>query len=221
MEIYSYFVFVIRTGGTLSILTDKGKEAHPAQRHMTRRPGRDFANRISANHFPYDLMEIKEDARGDLYVNTKALGSLVPYQGELHVLGKMESLASHEVIWTLFMFDLIVEKFWKGGFRAKKLSYTGEMVRIDTALIDADEVKALAVKDYKTIKAPDLKLKDVTTDRLKRDWEIKPTNQNLWMEQRYAGEGQPGAVESYQCRPEQQAVYHGGFTRGDHAGKGH
>jgi hypothetical protein len=179
---HSYFVFAIRNGGTISLLTDKPQWAHPGQKDMSRRPGRDFSERISENHFPYSLMNIAYDYRGDAFV-LEDKTSLVPYQAKAIPLKEVKDLEPDEVIWTMMMFELIENKFWKESFRTKELSYTGEMMHVKEA--SEELVNALALNSHKAIEAPYITKEDVTTENTKEMWEDKQTAQNEWIEKRY------------------------------------
>ncbi|PLS19500.1 hypothetical protein CVD28_03530 [Bacillus sp. M6-12] len=186
MDTSSYFTFAIKNGETLSLLTDKPNYSHPLQKYMSRRPGRDMSERMAKHHFPYDLLDIEFDRRGDAYVSPKNTKELVIYQDELHPLKEIKELEPDEVIWIVMMFSLIDEKFWKKDFKTKELSYTGEMTKTQGAITGAGNT-ALVVQDTRTVQLPTLTTKDVSTENMISEWDYKPTKQNQWLEERYEG----------------------------------
>jgi len=159
----SYFAFAIRNGGNLFVLTDVPEHAHPLQSTMTRKPGREFDRRSAKNWFPYDLLGMEVDEKGDSYkpTHSEATG-LVLYQESTIPMMKIGAVPPHECIWITMMLDLIVMKFWKIGFKAKQLSYTGEMIQVqNTLLIEAAKADLPAVID-KPLEMPALTVDDMT-----------------------------------------------------------
>lgn len=57
--IHSYFVFGIRNGGTLTLLTDRTDWKHPFQRRLSRRPERHLGSRMQRSWFPYSVLDVK------------------------------------------------------------------------------------------------------------------------------------------------------------------
>lgn len=179
----SYFAFGVKNGETLTILTDKPSYAHPLQKYMTRRPGRGLSERVSRNHFPYKLLDIEFDSRGDMYVKEGNSTEVAVYQSELRPLKDLKDLEPDEVIWIVMMFSLIKEKFWDKGFRTKELSYTGEMVANQGALTST--MKSLSIQNYQVLELNPIKNEEVSTEELKDNWSSTPTGKNKWMEDRY------------------------------------
>lgn len=187
----SYFVFGIKNGETLSILTDKPKYGNPLEKYRSRRPGRDMSERIFKNHFPYDLLDISFTQEGDAYIKPKNSKELTMYQEELRPLKMIKDLEPDEVIWIIMMFSLIKERFWDKGFRTKELSYTGEMTYNKEVLIENRNL--VNVNEYKQLEIKPLKKSDITSVTLKNDWDTTPTEKNKWLENRY----QEKVQESY------------------------
>ena len=186
--IHSYFVFAIRNGGNLTLLTDKPLDAHPMQKHMTRRSGRKFAERIAKNHFPYELLSVKYDDRGDAFIPSKKEYGLVKYQTETIPLKPICDLEPDEIIWVCMVFDLIVRKFWKECHQEPQLSYTGEMVKAPEKLVQAAESALVPVSAYQPLVAEPIEVGNLTADKLVDNWERESTRQNEWMERRYKPE---------------------------------
>ena len=126
----SYFCFVIRNGGNLFVLTDVPEYSHPLQGMMSRRPDRELDRRASRNWFPYDLLGIEyNEESGRLYFKQTEQRGLVAYQHAALPLKPIAELPPPELVWVSMMFDLIVEKFWRRGYKAPQLSYTAEMLK--------------------------------------------------------------------------------------------
>ena len=181
--LFSYFAFGVRNGGTVSILTDKPSSAHPLQKYMSRRPGRDISERAFRFWFPYELLDMDFDYRGDAYLSHDAKYGLVPYQSVPRPLRSIADLDAREIVWIVFMFSLIEDKFFKRQYLTKELSYTGEMIKVGNAL--EDETKALAVTNYQTIDAPYMTSERASSVALKEDWGRTPVGHNEWVEERY------------------------------------
>lgn len=180
---HSYFVFAIRNGGNISVLTDKTTWDHPAQKGMQRRPDRKFAERAFRYHFPYNLMEFC--LGGDDRIHIPRQEGLVRYNTEAIVLGKMNQVPAHSMVWLVMMLKLINDRYWVENDRAPALSYTGEMAVYPKALKEA--TTHLPVLRSKLLELPKLAAKDITHDRLikTQGWARKPTAFNEWMVDRY------------------------------------
>lgn len=183
LDTSSYFAFGIKNGGTLTILTDKPSYVHPLQKYITRRPGREMSQRISKNHFPYDLLDIEEDSRGDVYMKQGNSTDVVVYQPVLRPLKKLKELAPDEVIWIVMMFSLIKEKFWDKDFQTKELSYTGEMAVDKNTLMK--NMDSLSLRNYNALELKPVKNEEVLSENLQNNWSSSPTGKNDWMEKRY------------------------------------
>lgn len=186
LETFSFFIFAIRNGGTLSILTDRDKQPHPLAKYMSRRPDRSFASRYWRYHFPYDLMGIamSEDGRS-AYMEQKESTALAPYNIQANPLKKIADLNPDETIWIAMMFSQIERKFWKENYKTPQLSYTGEMLKVQDALVGGAAHLPAVMDNYKVLEAPALKSSDVTSEKMKDEWGYKPTGQHDWLEKRY------------------------------------
>jgi hypothetical protein len=179
----SYFVFAIRNGGTITILTDRQTGPHPAYQRMTRRPDRDLSRRAEQNWFPYHLLDlgVSEDQKR-LYVKSRT--SLVPVNAKAIVLSQVRSLYPEQFVWLTLMFDLIRDKYWKQDFKTKELSYTGEMIRVPHVLVGQSSA---LVKDgqYKVLELPSLSSGDLTAKKTAKQWARKVSGFNRWIVDRY------------------------------------
>lgn len=184
---FVYFGFVIRNGGTITLITDKPSYPHPDSKYMRRSRGRsrDLEKRVYRLRFPYSILDSGYNYNDDFYVKEKNSCSLIPHQTKFHPIKKIIDLEPDELIWSVMMFDLIVDKFWNKNYKTKELSYTGEMFVDNKILINNDVVKSLPVKKYCPIDINYIKSDDVNTQNMIDCWENKPTFQNEWMEKRY------------------------------------
>ena len=183
----SYFCFVIRNGGNLFVLTDVPEYSHPLQGMMSRRPDRELDRRASRNWFPYDLLGIEyNEESGRLYFKQTEQRGLVAYQHAALPLKPIAELPPPELVWVSMMFDLIVEKFWRRGYKAQQLSYTAEMLKSQDALIEHAKTANLPVPAYQPVGLPALRKADVAADAI-TDAEVgkKCHEPNRWMEERY------------------------------------
>lgn len=183
----SFFAFVIRNGGNLFVLSDIENYSHPLQGYMSRKPDRALSNRSARAHFPYDLLGVAYDEEsGQLYFEKSKVRALATYQTETIPLKAIAELAPEEVLWLTMMFDLIVDRFWKKGYQANALSYTGEMIKADHVLVHAAQKANLPVPIYDPIALAPLSIDDVrdenTSEEAVGDKYHRP---NAWMESRY------------------------------------
>lgn len=200
----SYFCYTIRNGGNLFVLTDTPEYSHPLQGFMSRRPDRALSKRAARNWFPYDLLNLKyDDEAKQLYVEESKHRGLVAYQNAALPLKSVAELPAAELVWTSMMFDLIVEKFWRRGFKAPALSYTAEMLKSDAVLIEAAKTANLPVPAYQPVGLAALTKDDVSADACAENEVGRKFHEpNRWMEDRY-GKRVPDSVLNLLGTPEQ------------------
>jgi len=160
----SFFAFVAKNGGNLTILTDKPREAHPLSKYMTRRPERDFTERMFRHHFPYGLLDVEFDRKGYAHPGDT---SLVPLQTRPIKVGSITELEPDEILWTVMMFSLIDAKLYKENYHCGQLSYTSDMIadpELHKQLLPMSSTGALMVHDYKPLTAPFLTANDTDED---------------------------------------------------------
>lgn len=175
----SYFVFAIKDGDRITMLTDREIGAHPLFWKMSRRPGRYLERRAARNWFPYELLNLKRTAKGDLYVEKR--NALVPIQAKMIPLMKVSDLPAPEFVWTVLTMELLARKHHGTDRKQLPLAYTGEMVIVPDALVSAGS--ALARKGYEP-----LRLEPLTADALDRSdmrLERERTGFNDWLVERH------------------------------------
>lgn len=191
-DLQSYFVFAVRNGGNLWLLSDVPQAAHPLQRYMTRKPARDFGARAQKNWFPYDLLNLEFDAESkQFFADETRRRALIPLQQTVDKLKPIAELKSQEILWLVMMFDLIVEKFWHEDFQASSLSYTGAMIREETPLLEAAQRANLPVLAYPTLALPALTRADMTAQAVATAVGSCGGQPNAWLEERYANQVDP------------------------------
>lgn len=203
----SYFCFTIRNGGNLFVLTDVPEYSHPLQGFMTRRPDRALSKRAVKNWFPYDLLGLEYDEESKRhYIKESQQNGLVAYQNAALPLKPVAELPAAELVWVSMMFELIVEKFWRRGFKAPALSYTAEMLGSEAVLIEFAKTANLPVPAYQPVSLPALTKHDVSADASTEEEIGKKYHEpNRWMEERY-GERVPDGLLNLLGAPEQVFV---------------
>jgi hypothetical protein len=191
-DLQSYFVFAVRNGGNLILLSDVPVHAHPLQKYMSRKPEREFNSRTSRNWFPYDLLNLKFDEETErIYADETRRRSLVPQHQTIDRVKSIGELDPQEVLWIVMMFDLIVEKYWNQSFEAPALSYTAAMIREERPLIDAAQSANLPVASYPVLALPALTREDMTAEKVAAAVGADGGNPNAWLEARYADKVDP------------------------------
>lgn len=191
-DLQSYFVFAVRNGGNLFLLSDVPVHSHPLQQYMSRRPERDYSQRTSRNWFPYDLLNLKWDEESEqFFADETRRRNLVPQQQKVDRLKPIGELAPQEVLWVVMMMDLIVEKFWHKQYQAPVLSYTAAMIRETRPLLDAAQAANLPVVSYPTLELPALTHEDMTAEKVAAAVGADGGHPNAWLEARYADRVDP------------------------------
>lgn len=188
----SYFAFAIRNGGRLFVLSDVEPEAHPLRSQMSRRPDRDLERRIARNWFPYELLnlEYSEDGRTLYFKEASECTSVAVRQLSTIPLQSIAEMAPETLVWTAMMFELILEKFWRQDYRAPELSYTGEMIRQEAALLTAAQTAGLLVPVYNGIGLTPITKEQIQSNKPDIIDALGkcPENQNHWMLDRYGSQ---------------------------------
>jgi len=185
----SYFVFAMKNGDNIIILTDRAKVPHPDFNRMSRSRvkgrSRDFMDRAGKFWLPYDLLDLgaSEDQK---ILYAKARTSLVPFNAKGVRLAEFKDLHPSQMFWLSMMFELINERFWREGRVARQLSYTGEMVVEPHALV-GEHGALVREGHYKPLELAPIKAADLKGMHEDKQWQIKPSEFNHWMVERYEG----------------------------------
>ena len=180
----SYFVFAVRNGGTLSILTDREKESHPlrSQLSRTRSKARAFYERIVEYHFPYSILDIEFGDNYRAYISSE--NSLVTqYEGTS--IKPIKDLDNDEIVWLIMMFDLIKKKFFDEEYKTSELSYTPLMIKETDFLLEEAQKNEIVISSYTHLNLPKITGQTMRTENLKNVFEFEPTGSNDWMIERY------------------------------------
>lgn len=183
----NYFVFVVRNGGNLYILSDIEKESHPLQSGMRRRPDRVMSNRIAKAWFPYELVDIAFDEEEERLYETKTKSKeLVAYQKEWRELSPINKLEPEVTVWLSMMFTLIIQRFWGENIQEDELSYTGEMLVKSQALLDRATRANLPIAQGTSLQAVSISRESIsqavaTKDEIGKTYDLT----HSWMEERY------------------------------------
>lgn len=183
----SYFVFVIRNGGNLYVLSDIEKEAHPLQSGMRRRPDRQMSERIAKAWFPYELVNVAfDDEYTHMFETASKSKDLVAYQKEWLELSPINELEPEVTIWLSMMFTLIINRFWSENIQVDELSYTGEMLVKSEALIEKASEANLPVLKNTGLQAVHITRESIQVG-VATEAEIGETYDltQSWMEERY------------------------------------
>lgn len=185
----SYFVFAIRNGGKLYLVTDREKTAHPLQQSLSRSRarGRAFYNRITEYFFPYSLMDIEFGDNHRAYVksNTTQLATNDGVASEGVALKEIRHLEPDEIVWLVMMFSLLNDKFFKEHYRAEKLAYTPQMMLETNYLPAKAEQYGIVLYGYQPLVVETLTKESIKTEKVKDAFDYKPTGQHDWMIDRY------------------------------------
>jgi len=178
----SFFIFAVRNGETITILTDRAATPHPRFWKMTRRPDRDLERR-DLFRFPYELLDLKlSDDQRRIYA--AARHSLVPYNVQGVPLKELADLPADEFVWTVLMFDLIHDRYWTQNLLLPEVSYTAEMIVEPHVLVGADGA-LVREGHYKPLKVEPYKPEDITAKSTAKQWHHASTGFNRWMVEHY------------------------------------
>lgn len=183
----TYFVFAIRNGGTMTILTDRERTAHPLETQMSRSRarGRAFNERIESYYFPYDsLMDIQFGDNDRAYVRPQEETSLATRQDGIPIR-PINLLGPDEIVWVIMVFSHLNEKFFKENYKTKELSYTPKMMMETDYLLKEAEEKGIVLYGYQGIEVPKLTKENMRTENVKNQFAYEPSNKNDWLIERY------------------------------------
>lgn len=213
---FSYFVFVVKNGRSLYLVTDKPDLPSPNYKAVGRGRAveRSFAKRIDQHFFPYELMGAEIDEKLGKYVinrhsYTTAIQVFSPFW---KTIGKISQTQPDELVWMFMLFGLFQQKYFGPEMPKLPLSYSAAAINVPT---NQELVRALTTTTTGLIKFEPLEFAPLTLDTLTNAnpelmaaWAIKPTGQNDWMEERYKGKiAQPEKVLNLLTSPGEDLLY--------------
>jgi hypothetical protein len=210
---YSIFAWALKTGDTLTILSQDNGLSHQNQKFLRRNPGHDFENRANNCFYPYSIFTYKKiPTAGGTNSQTHITGMFIegkPPGGNnltspgttLHKVKPLKDLEPEEIVWLLLIADLIHHEYWQQEKKTNETAYTGEMVEnpsIIPQLLTAapggqlllenpgEQAKPATAIEYKPIILNNLNNETIReTGENKNNWEEVRTGNNDWMIQRY------------------------------------
>jgi hypothetical protein len=199
--VHSYFVFIIRNGGTLTVVTDRTQWVHPNQRHLARRPDRHLSERMARSWFPYELLEVQylTDEEGDVVgLNVPRQEGIIPQQQRVIKLKALNKIDAQSIVWTSFMFAYLSARHFRANFKTPTMSFTAEMAELPR-LIEASAHRAnvpAKIDDYTPLELPVITSHDLTTAYVAAHAGVsESTGHNAWMEERYKDAAQALLVQ--------------------------
>gem|GEM_PF-6858861 len=129
---YSYFVWALRAGGALILLTEQNGLACADQKHMRRNPGRDFERRYAERFYPKSMFSFRETrlaSGGGRQSRISGFQDAPSYalkrpSGRVMATTSLKSLEGQEVAWVLLVAYLLYDKYWSKEEAEAELSTT-------------------------------------------------------------------------------------------------
>lgn len=142
-EYASFFVLVAKNGENLTVYTDCPEWEHPLQKNMSRRPGKELSSRIAKHHFPYHLMDMEFDYRGDVFFRQKESTGLRVIQNRLEVIGSITALDPDETLWLIMVLAQMDAQLYKQNYHLPELSYSTEVLFENSLLAGVSQALCL------------------------------------------------------------------------------
>jgi hypothetical protein len=192
----SYFVFALRHGGTITIVSDYDPGVHPLHHQMSRNPDRTMEERAARHWYPYWILDLERRSRGRgrrPRLTAVERTALVPYQQELAPIATLGELRPPELTWTFLVLEGLIAEFGRGHRLLSELAYTAEMIPHPRLLDAAQPDRQLPAfsPPYVTLELPLLTHDTVTADTMAVQTEDRAVGHNEWMVERYVREVPP------------------------------
>lgn len=161
-EADNYFVFGVRNGGNLYLITDKPGYPHPLYARMSRSrsAARSFNERIMENYFPYELLDIRFDDTSRAY--------LMKTMEEGQKFHQFNNLSIESSIWLVLMYEVIEKKFFNEHLEMPLLSYTTTMMKTknEPLFIETARNHEVQISSYPKLELTKLKLEDMERSKI-------------------------------------------------------
>lgn len=201
-EYASFFVLVAKNGENLTVYTDCPEWVHPLQKDMTRRPGREMGERIAKHHFPYSLMDIEFDYRGDAFVPKQNTNGLSVIQSKLEVIGSITALKPEETLWLIMILAMMDQMLYKQNYRLPEISYSTEVLFEHSLLAETSHTLRLR-SDGTKFELPINTVESLSKDPQYEKFENKGDqltdesvnhHANSWLEEKYKNQVPQNAI---------------------------
>ncbi|MCX4307665.1 MAG: hypothetical protein OSJ69_17885 [Acetatifactor sp.] len=142
-ELASFFVLVAKNGENLTVYTDCPEWVHPLQKDMTRWPGREMSSRIAKHHFPYHLLDVKFDYRGDAFISRGRNDGLSVIQNKLEIIGSITEIKPDETLWLIIILAMMDQTLFKQNYHLPELTYCTEVLFAKSLLAETSQALCL------------------------------------------------------------------------------
>lgn len=184
----SYFVLIVRTGGRIIAVTDKGQYQHPLQQErMHARNDRYNAYRIEGSHFPYSILNIVWSDSGRRAGDGGARTEIADPKSGLSILASLSDLDDQELLWLQLFIDQCKVRYFDQGMTEPLLA-SGSMLRLPHSLGDDNSDYPVTVSGQLQIDIrSSVDLNSTFLYGIEPSWKERK-NPNQWMEERFASQ---------------------------------
>lgn len=196
---FSFFVFAIKNGENIYIVSDKPDLPTPNYKRVGRGRAIDkrFETRVNTHFFPYELL-VEYDSNSERYVQTKKeyTDALSLRESGFSILGYVDKCNPESKLWLMMMFGLFSHKYFVENTPQMEMSYTNLMIEqpsdYDQKAKNVDETAIITSANAALISYTGLPLEEINTHLSTNEndelWHSEPTHKNDWMVERYGNE---------------------------------
>lgn len=191
---FSYFAFVVKRGDNVFLISDKEKLPSVNYRQTGRGRGkdRDFAERVAAHWFPYEvIVEVDEENARWVRTSNQYAKDIVLREGMWSIVADVDDILPQERIWYAIVLSLLQQKYFGNTVtHESELSYTNIMAESgeetnETALAITTKFSETELsKVYNTVDIGDLNTHS-PIEEYGDIWDSPPQGIFQWMEDRY------------------------------------
>lgn len=181
----SYFVLVVRNGGRVIIVTDKGNYTHPLQQSkMRNRNDRYNLDRIDSSRFPYDLLNIKWSDNGRRAEHGEGGQALMSNNTGFRVLGGIKDLDDWDLLWFHLFVQQCRQRYFVDGVTEPVMA-TGSMIRLPHRWAGKEKFPVPANQRFGIETRTSTELSTEFLHTIEPAWK-EQASANGWMEDRFA-----------------------------------
>lgn len=190
-----FFCFCVRRGARIYLLHDAPENEHPLQGQMSRSPGRHLERRMSKSWFPYDTAGVRLEDKGRkvrMEKDSQALALPNRFHDVCRPLCAISDLPPQELLWTVMMFDRIMDRFWDNEpLPQLPMTYAAGHLRVDTPVLVEEATTAglpVSATTARRVAVPDLTREQVVSLDASGDdlGEVGLLHDKSWLLDRYA-----------------------------------